>query len=84
MSRPAEDTAGNLKLSTSKTPVINQMEKRINLKTKDIKIGKWNVRTMQKTGKFENIKEEMKKTSINIIGLGEVRWIGESDMTDTV
>jgi len=27
MSRPAEDTAGNLRLSTSETPATNQMEK---------------------------------------------------------
>ena len=34
---------------------------------------------MQRTGKLENIKEEMKKTSTNIMGLGEVRWTGEGD-----
>jgi len=39
-----------LKVSTSETPVTNQMVKRINLnlKTEDIKIGTWNIRTMQR------------------------------------
>jgi len=55
------------------------MEKRINLKTEDIKIGTWNVRKMQRTEKLENIKEVMKKTSIHIMVLGEVRRIGEGD-----
>jgi len=79
MSCPAEDTVRNLRSPTIKTPVTNQMEKRIYLKTEDNKIETWNVRTVQRIGTFENIKVEMKKTLINIMGLGEVRWIGEGN-----
>ncbi len=39
-----------------------------------LKIGTWNVRTMNRKGKLENIKEEMKKNCLNVLGLSEVRW----------
>jgi hypothetical protein len=40
----------------------------------NFRIGTWNVRTLQRAGKLENLKEEMKKSGLNIIGLSEVRW----------
>src|SRR5579863_8784174 len=45
-----------------------------NLSAPNIRIGTWNVRTMMRKGKLENVKEEMIKNGINIIGLSEVRW----------
>ena len=44
-----------------------------------INIGQWNVRTMQRTGKLENVINEMKKLNISIMGLGETRWKGTGD-----
>ena len=38
-----------------------------------MRIGTWNVRTMQKRGKLENIKREMSRNRLNILGLSEVR-----------
>lgn len=40
------------------------------------KIATWNIRTMLQKGKIENIKTEMKRLKINILGLSEVRWKG--------
>src|SRR5277367_1279237 len=40
----------------------------------EIRIGTWNVRTMNKSGKLENVKEEMKRSGLNILGISEVRW----------
>ena len=40
----------------------------------EIKIGTWNVRTMLRNGKLENVQQEMMKNGINILGLSEVRW----------
>ena len=40
------------------------------------KIATWNIRTMLQKGKLENIKAEMKRLQINILGLSEVRWKG--------
>ena len=37
-------------------------------------IGAWNVRTMMQKGKLENVKLEMKRNNINILGLSKVRW----------
>ena len=39
-------------------------------------IATWNVRTMAKTGSLENVKREMNRLKINILGLSEVRWQG--------
>jgi len=49
------------------------------VKTQEIKIGTWNVRTMNRSGKLENLKVEMKKNNLNVLGVSEVRWTEEGD-----
>ena len=39
------------------------------------KIRTWNVRTLFKIGKLDNVIQEMQKFQINLLGLCEVRWI---------
>src|SRR5918996_3720690 len=41
---------------------------------KQLMVGTWNVRTMNQTGKLENIKEEMERNGLNVLGMCEVRW----------
>ena len=43
------------------------------------RIGTWNVRTMNEGGKLENVKCEMKRNGLSILGLSEVRWLGEGE-----
>uniref|UniRef100_A0A8D8WNZ2 Craniofacial development protein 2 n=1 Tax=Cacopsylla melanoneura TaxID=428564 RepID=A0A8D8WNZ2_9HEMI len=45
-----------------------------------MKIATWNVNTMNKEGKLENLTREMRKNNIDLMGLGEVRWIGEGEL----
>ena len=45
-------------------------------RVKPVKIAKWNVRTLNRCGKLENIKKEMDRLVINILGICEVRWAG--------
>uniref|UniRef100_A0A8D8U6H3 Craniofacial development protein 2 n=1 Tax=Cacopsylla melanoneura TaxID=428564 RepID=A0A8D8U6H3_9HEMI len=45
-----------------------------------MKIATWNVRTMNKDSKLENLKREMKKNNIDVMGLSEVRWTGEGEL----
>ena len=48
-------------------------------------IATWNVRTMNESGKLENVKREMERLKVNVLGLSEVRWKGEGDfMSDGV
>ena len=42
-----------------------------------INVGAWNVRTMRRKGKLQNVKREMKRAQI--LGLSEVRWEGKGD-----
>ena len=44
-----------------------------------LKIGTWNVRTMLKDEKLENVKLEMIRNEIAILGIGETRWKEEGD-----
>ena len=44
-----------------------------------LNIATWNVRTMQRLGKLENVLEEMKINQINILGLCETRWKDKGD-----
>ena len=38
------------------------------------KIGTWNVRTWKQGGKLENLKKEMEKNELSILGVSEARW----------
>jgi len=44
-------------------------------------IGTWNVRTLLQTRKLENLKIEMKHLKIDILGISEMRWNGQKDLT---
>jgi len=44
-----------------------------------VKIACWNVRTLLQKGKLENVKHEMARLGINVLGIGETRWPGEDD-----
>ena len=46
----------------------------------NMRIGTWNVRTMQKRGKLETIKREMSRNRLNILGLSEVQWKDSRDL----
>lgn len=39
-------------------------------------IGIWNVRTLMQTGKLENLKIEIKRLKIDVLGISEMRWNG--------
>src|ERR1044072_1387838 len=44
-----------------------------------LKIGTWNLRTMNTKGKLENVKEEMRRDGLNVLGISEVRWKKNDD-----
>ncbi|KAI5755057.1 hypothetical protein M8J77_013699 [Diaphorina citri] len=43
------------------------------------KLGTWNVRTLLRPGKLEELKEQMKKAELDILGVCETRWAGKGD-----
>ena len=38
----------------------------------EVRVGTWNVRTMNAMGKLENVKEEMLRNRLSIMGVSEV------------
>jgi exonuclease III len=43
-------------------------------------IGTWNVRTLNRGGKLENLKKEMQKNEESVLGVSEVRWKGQGEI----
>src|SRR6478609_11882692 len=46
----------------------------------EIRVGTWNVRMMNATGKLENVKEEIPRNRLSIMGVSEVRWKDGGDL----
>ena len=46
-----------------------------------LKVATWNVRTLFQNGQFDNVKQEMTRMRINILGMCEVRWTGAGLIT---
>ena len=44
------------------------------IKTKSLRIGSWNVRTMYEVGKQEQIRNEMQRYNLDILGISETHW----------
>ena len=44
------------------------------------KIRTWNLRTLKQGGKFENLKTEMWKNEVSVLGVSEVRWKGQGEI----
>jgi hypothetical protein len=44
------------------------------------KIGMWNIRTLNQGGKLENLKTEMQKNEVSVLGVSEVRWKGQGEI----
>uniref|UniRef100_A0A8D8XS53 Craniofacial development protein 2 n=1 Tax=Cacopsylla melanoneura TaxID=428564 RepID=A0A8D8XS53_9HEMI len=65
------------RVESTETEIGRKKKKR---KTQTLKIGTWNVRTMNREEKLENLKREMDKQKINVMGLSEVRWRGEGEV----
>ena len=44
-----------------------------NIAKRYIRVGTWNVRTLYESGKLENVKQEMRRLEMNILGICESR-----------
>ena len=44
------------------------------------KTGRWNERTLNQGGKMENLKTEMQKNEVFVLGVGEERWKGQGEI----
>ena len=60
-------------------PVGRQHSDGVHLKTRkgNLRIGTWNVRTLYKAGKLDNLIKEAKQMKMDIMGIAETRWIEE-------
>ena len=82
MSRPGVKYSGvkllpqsDLRVGSTSGGVI----RKIDTKNFLFRLGTWNVRTLNQAGKLENLKMEMDKCNVSVIGLSEVRWPGQGE-----
>jgi endonuclease/exonuclease/phosphatase family metal-dependent hydrolase len=55
-------------------------ERKGEVKREGLGIGTWNVRTLNSVGKLEEVKSEMKRYGLSILGVSEARWKGQGDL----
>jgi hypothetical protein len=48
------------------------------------RIGTWNVRTLNQGGKLENLKKEIRKNEVSVLGVSEVRWKGQGEIRSEI
>ena len=61
------------------------VKKIIDVKRERLGIGAWNVRTLNVEGKLWEVKRNMELYGLSILGMSEVRWMGQGDfMSDGV
>jgi len=63
-------------ISSSKNYSKNEKKK----EQHSYKIGIWNVRTLNSGGKLENLRREMQKNEVSILGVSELRWKGQGEL----
>ena len=44
-----------------------------------LRVGAWNVRSLNRSGRLENLKREMGRLKLDVVGISEVRWQDEQD-----
>ena len=52
-------------------------KRQLNTRRKMLRIGIWNIRTLFKSGKYDNIKHEMKEMNHDILGVAEIWWTND-------
>ena len=55
--------------------------KELNTTKTKIRVGHWNVRTMNETGKLAQVTSEMRRFKLHILGVSESRWTGSGKLT---
>lgn len=63
----------DLRAGTTREEVINKVNHGI------LRVGAWNVRSLKGRGRLENLKREMDRLELDIVGISEVRWEEECD-----
>ena len=56
--------------------------RQLNTRKKMLRIGTWNIRTLFKPGKYDNLAHEMKQMNLDILGVAETRWTNDGRIID--
>ncbi|PNF36725.1 hypothetical protein B7P43_G12355 [Cryptotermes secundus] len=77
---PQSDLRGGVFLEEMSCRRYNKKKCEDQKKQHGYKIGTWNVRTLNQAGKLENLKTEMQKNEVSVLGVSEVRWKGQGEI----
>jgi len=78
--RPLSSNQGRVEKSVTgsttmkNTTILSQGQLQLR---KNLRLGTWNIRSMQKLGKVTLLGDEMMRLGVDICGLSEVRWNGQ-------
>lgn len=82
--RPSTETRSSRDDVASSNPPGRPAAEVGRLKTRGgtLRIGTWNVRTLHRTGRYENLKREFEAMKLDILGIAEMRWTDDGIVRD--
>ena len=80
LTKPTTGGGGD-KYATGEAMRKSEVRNQLRLQKEEFTCETWNVRTLNGEGKLQQLEHEMDRCRWNVLGIVEIRWLGNGEMT---